>query len=109
MDTISTPEAGERTQPKVKYPYRVTMMYSRNGLDGCGLWGNWSKPTEVSHEFLTAKCRADYVKGLRSHCDYRISDVRFSMVEENFYCHEHKYNPPAASGFALCPQCEVQA
>lgn len=27
----------------------------------------------------------------------------------NFYCPEHKYNPPANSGFAFCPQCELGA
>lgn len=24
-----------------------------------------------------------------------------------FYCPEHKYNSPANSGLALCPECEI--
>ena len=26
-----------------------------------------------------------------------------------FYCPEHRYNPPANSGFSLCPHCEIKA
>jgi hypothetical protein len=29
--------------------------------------------------------------------------------EEDDYCPEHGYNPPENSGFALCPQCELEA
>lgn len=30
-------------------------------------------------------------------------------VNPEYYCPEHKYNPPPNSGFALCPQCEIIA
>ncbi|TAN40775.1 MAG: hypothetical protein EPN22_16890 [Nitrospirae bacterium] len=32
-----------------------------------------------------------------------------SEQPEEYYCPVHKYNPPANSGFLLCPFCEKEA
>ena len=29
--------------------------------------------------------------------------------EKKYYCPEHKYNPPANSGWCFCPKCEIEA
>lgn len=31
---------------------------------------------------------------------------RAQAGDQDYYCPEHKYNPPPNSGFAFCPHCE---
>jgi hypothetical protein len=35
--------------------------------------------------------------------------VEAAVNVAQFYCPDHKYNPPLNSGVALCPQCEIAA
>ena len=34
-------------------------------------------------------------------------DKKLDRGGQSYYCRRHKYNPPANSGFAFCPQCEI--
>lgn len=40
--------------------------------------------------------------------DRLVKDARRALVAQ-YYCPEHKYNPPPNSSIALCPQCEIIA
>ena len=35
--------------------------------------------------------------------------TKSQSVHVDYYCPEHRYNPPPNSGFCLCPKCEVKS
>lgn len=40
---------------------------------------------------------------------FRSGQCVMTIEAVEYYCPDHKYNPPPNSGFALCPQCEIIA